>query len=443
MPTLCRRLLTTKISLIALLLTVSLLGVINPGVGRAQEPPAAAAAAAPSPAASVTLDPVAATEAYLAKVPADARARSDAYFEGTYWLKLWNWLLAAGVALLLLATRLSAKMRDRAERLTRFRPLQTALYWCQYLLVTTLLGFPLAAYEGWFREHQYGMSNQTFAAWLGDAGKELFVGLIFGSLAVMALYAVLRRATRTWWLWGTLTMTALIFIQILIFPVFIAPLFNKYTPLTDAKLRDPILGLARANGIPAEDVYVFDASRQTKRISANVSGLLGTTRISLNDNLLNRCSQPEIEGVMAHEMGHYVLHHSAILITGFSLFILAGFVFLKISYGWFVARYGPRWGLRGPVADLAGLPLLSALLATFFLVLTPLTNTLGRTCEAEADLFGINASRQPDGFAEVFLKLGEYRKLAPGPVEEFIFYDHPSGRSRILMAMRWKAAQKP
>ena len=90
-------------------------------------------------------------------------------------------------------------------------------------------------------------------------------------------------------------------------PVLIEPIFNKYTPLTDPKIRDPILALARANEIPVQQVFVVDQSRQTKRVSANVSGLAGTTRIALNDNLLNQCTLPEIREVMAHEMGHYVL----------------------------------------------------------------------------------------------------------------------------------------
>jgi len=99
---------------------------------------------------------------------------------------------------------------------------------------------------------------------------------------------------------------------------------------------------------------------------------------------------------------------------------------------------GGAWGVRG-LSDPAGLPLLAALLSVFFFFATPVTNSLIRVNEAEADLYGLNAAGQPDGFAEVALKLGEYRKLDPGPIEEFVFYDHPSGRQRIAMAMRWKA----
>lgn len=383
-------------------------------------------------------DPIAATDAYLARVTDEQRARSDAYFEGGYWLQLWDFLLGLGIAWLLLGTGLSAGIRDRVERWTSFRWLQTLIYAVAYILITASLTFPMTLYQGFFREHEYQLSNQTFGAWLKDALMGLTVGVILGGLGLVVLYEVLRRAPRTWWIWGTVVSILFLLFLSLIFPVFIAPLFNTYTPLKDSALRDEILSLARANGIPAQDVFQVDASRQSKRVSANVSGLAGTLRISLNDNLLNRCSPEEIQEVMGHEMGHYALNHAyeGILFGGVAT--LLGFAFVRWAFQRVVTGFGSGWGIRG-VADIAGLPLLLALLSIFNFVLTPLDNTVTRTNEAEADLFALNASRQPDGAAEVALKLGEYRKLSPSPLEEWIFFDHPSGRNRILMAMRWKA----
>jgi STE24 endopeptidase len=414
----------------------------------AQSPsPASTAPAATSPAplaipaAAVGgpgFDPRAATEAYLATLSPEKRARSDAYFEGGYWIELWGFLYGLGVAWLLLGTRLSAGMRDLAERITPFRWLQAWLYALQYILVTTVLSFPLAVYIDYFREHQYGLATQTFGPWLWDQSKALAIGLVLGGLALAVLYAVVRRAPQTWWIWGAVVALLFLGLGVALGPVFIDPIFNKYTELTDPTLRGPILSLARANGIPSEHVYVFDASRQTNKVSANVSGLFGTTRIALNDNLLRRASVPAVKAVMGHEMGHYVLHHVNKSLLFFGVVLVIGFAFLRWGFDRAVARWGAHWGVRG-IADPAGLPLLAALFSLYAFVLTPVINTHIRTEEAEADIFGLNAAREPDGMAEAAMQLSEYRKLSPGPVEEWMFYDHPSGRNRILRAMRWKA----
>jgi STE24 endopeptidase len=233
-------------------------------------------------------------------------------------------------------------------------------------------------------------------------------------------------------------MTAMLVFVVLIAPVYIAPLFNTYTRLADPVVTGPVLGMARAQGVATDDVWVFDASRQTKRVSANVSGFGTTMRISLNDNLLNRSSLAEIEAVMGHEIGHYVLNHVYKSILFFAVVIVVAFGFLKGAFEAVAARKGSAWGIR-EAGDTAGLPLALVLLSAYFFVMTPVLNSWIRMEEAEADLFGINASGQPDGEALVDLKLGEYRKLDPTPLEEFLFFDHPGGRNRILMAMKWKA----
>jgi Zn-dependent protease with chaperone function len=213
---------------------------------------------------------------------------------------------------------------------------------------------------------------------------------------------------------------------------------DDFKPLPASTLKLEILSMARANGIPATDVYEFDASKQTKRMSAHVSGLLGTTRISMNDNLMNRGSREEIKAVLGHEMGHYVMHHVYKGMAFIGIVIVCGFAFLRWSFDKLRAGYGARWGIRD-VGDVAGLPLLVALLSVYMFALTPVMNTLTRTMEAEADNYGLNTSRQPDGFAQAALHLSEYRKMTPGPIEEWVFYDHPSGWHRIHRAMVWKA----
>jgi STE24 endopeptidase len=408
---------------------------------------ASAQTATPTPSEEATqnvkrFDPAAATQAWLDTIPPEKREKSDAYFEGGYWLILWNFLLAAGISILLLSSRISARLRDFAERATTVKAFQVGIYAVPYLVLVYLLTFPLTVYQYFYREHQYGLATQSFIPWLREQLIGLGVTLIGATLLLIILYAVFRRASRTWWIWGTIATVIFLAAATFIAPVYIEPLFNTYKPLADPKIRDPILAMARANQIPATQVFEVDASRQTTRVSANVSGFLGTTRIALNDNLLKQCTLPEIRMVMAHEMGHYVLNHGAKLLTYSGIFILVGFALTRVVFDAAGRRWGNKWGIRG-IADPAGLPLLVLILSTFLFVITPFLNTVVRITEREADAFGINTSREPDGMAKVALKLGQYRKLNPTPVEEFIFYDHPSGCARIRIAMDWKAANLP
>jgi STE24 endopeptidase len=380
----------------------------------------------------------AATDAYLATVPPDKKARSDAYFEGGYWLQVWNFLFGATVLIFLLQSRLSVRIRDWASRISSWRSIHDLLYFVLFLLVTTLIQSPLAIYQGYIREHKYGLATQTFGAWMRDQLVGVAVGAILGGIAVMVLYWVVRRLGKNWWVWGASVSVVLLAFTLLIAPVYIEPLFNTFKKLENPKIKDPILSLARANGIPATEVYEVDASKQSTRVSAYVSGFLGSERIVLNDNLLNRCTPEEIQSVMGHEMGHYVLHHVYKDLLFFGVLALLGFAFVNWTMHWSLARWGDRWGTR-EITDVAALPLAVLVFSIFSFVLTPVTNTWTRTQEYEADIFGINAARQPDGEALVDLKLGDYRKLDPRPLEEMIFFDHPSGRTRITAAMRWKA----
>jgi STE24 endopeptidase len=396
------------------------------------------AVSASQAAAGPAFDVNAAVDSYLAKMPPERRAQSNAYFEGGYWLMLWDFLYSVVVMWLLLHFRWSARMRDLAERFTRFRPLQTAIYWIQFIAIVSLLTFPLSLYEGYFREHKYGLLNQTFGPWMRDQLVGLGVSVVLGAILMVPLFGLVRRLGKNWWVWGAVVMVAFFAFVALIAPVYIAPLFNKYTTLTDARIKDPILSMARANGIPAKDVYEFDASKQSNRVSANVSGFAGTLRISLNDNLLKRCTLPEIETTMGHEMGHYVLNHAYKGLVMYGGVIVIGFAFLNWGINFSLARWGKQWDVRG-ITDVAVLPLAVIVFSVYLFLMTPVTNTISRNMEYEADLYGLNAAGQPDGEANVDMLLGEYRKLDPSPIEEFLFYDHPSGRTRITAAMRWKA----
>ena len=380
----------------------------------------------------------AATRAYLDQVPLDKKLASNAYFEGGYWLYLWGFLYGAAIMVLLLTSGISARLRDFATRLTGRRNLQTAVYFVGFLLLVALLQFPLTLYQDFVREQHYGLATQTFSSWMRDVLVNIAVNLVLDTLAIVALFAIVRRLGRSWWIWGAAAAVIFIAIGLIIAPVFIFPLFNKYTRLENGPVRDAVLSMARANGIPARDVYVMDASRQTTRISANVSGFLGTERVTLNDNLLKRCSLAEIKAAMGHEMGHYILNHNYKMLLFFAVLALIFFAWLDWSVQTALRRWGGHWRISG-LGDPAVLPLAILMFSILFFALTPIGNSFIRSQEYEADIFGLNAAGQPDGFAQVSLKLADYRKLEPGKWEEIVFYDHPSGRTRIYSAMRWKA----
>ena len=384
-----------------------------------------------------------ATRAWLDTLQGPARAKSDTYFEGGYWLIAWGTLVSVLIDGLLLRFGLSARFRNLGERLFK-RP--AGVTWITVLCYTvagTILTLPWAIYTGFVREKQYDLMNQSFAGWLLDLTKGFGINLVIMPLLAMAVYAVIRRFPKNWWIMATGVIAAFLAFAMLIGPVFISPLFNKYTELPAGPIRDRIVAMAQAKNIPSEHIYLFDASKQTKRISANVSGIGPTIRISLNDNLLNRSTPQEIAGVMGHEMGHYVLNHVWWGLAFFSaLTALAMFLVSRIAPA-LIARYGARWGGIRDLGDPASLPVLGILIAVFSLLTTPLTNTLIRVNESQADAFGLDVAQEPDGFASVAMKLSEYRKIEPGPVEEALFFDHPSGATRVRMSMQWKKDHVP
>ena len=383
-------------------------------------------------------DPEAATRAYLDSLQGAARARSDAYFEGGYWLVLWSAVVGIVVHYAMLRFGWSAAWSAWAGRVTSRRWLQPAIYSAPYLVAGTLLALPWTIYTGFVREDRYGLMNLSFGGWAGEQSIGLAVGLVVTALAFVVLFAVIRKAPRSWWLWGAGATGAMLVVMIMIAPVFIAPLFNKYQPMAKGPLREQIIAMARTEGIPAKNVYVFDASKQTNRISANVSGLGPTIRISLNDNLLNRATPGGVKAVMGHEMGHYTLGQVPRLAFYFTLVAMAGLFLLWWAAPRILRRFGPRWGVT-QVSDPAVAPLFAILFSLFGLLATPVLNSIIRSSESEADAYGIAVSKEPDGFASVAMLSSEYRKTEPGRLEEMLFYDHPSPRSRVRMAMEWKA----
>lgn len=390
--------------------------------------------------AAMAIDPLAETQKWMNTLDADALARSNAYFVGGYWLILWNFLIGITIAWILLSGKRAARTRDWLQgKLPGF--LVKPAFAFMYLLVTAILAFPMTVYEGFFREAAYDLMNQSFGQWFGVQLTSLAVTLLLGTLALWGLFALINWLGNAWRWWGALAATAFMAFLMMIAPVFIAPLFNDYTPMPDSPLKAEILSIAESYGVPADNVYVFNVSKQSDRVTANVSGFLGTTRISLSDTLLQQVSPEGVKAVMAHEIVHYVLHHGPEMLVDFAVLIFIGFAFTHWAYGWMQHRWGKQWGI-GKIGDIAGMPLFFAVISVFFFLATPVTNSIVRSNEVEADIFGLSAAQEPDGFAEAIMKLAKYRKMHPGKWEEIVFFDHPSGYNRILHAMRWKAGHE-
>jgi len=389
-------------------------------------------AAKPGPAFDVDK----ATAAYVGLLSEAQREKSDAYFEGGYWLTLWGFLYGLLVCAIFIGTGLSQKFRDISQRISHRPWLHVAIYGALWLVAGEILSLPWALYTGYFREHAYGLSNLSMAAWFGEAGKGLMISLIIMPWVISGLFAAVRRAGETWWLRAGIASFGLLLLLIMVSPVFISPLFNDYKPLPEGQVKSAIFSLARANQIPTDNVVYFDASKQTTRVSANVSGFAGTTQVSLNDNLLDKTSLPEIKAVMGHEMGHYVLNHGVRNLAYISLVLMFGFWFVHKLIDRVIARVGVRYGIKDRT-DPAVLPIAVAVFSFYMLLATPVLNTIIRTAEKEADLYGLNSAREPHGFATAAMRLSTYRKIEPGYWEEVIFYDHPSGYDRVHSSMLW------
>lgn len=389
-----------------------------------------------------TFDPAAATAAYLATMsPADT-ARAIAYTQGGHWLILWGFLVSMAVAFVIVKSNLLTGIRDRIEGAQRKPFLASLVIAPVYLVLSWILTLPWALYESWWREKSYGLNNQTWSEWLGEAAIGTAIGVVMGTIVLALLYLLIRVARKTWWIWGAGLVGAVALFGMVLSPIYIEPLFNTYTPAPPGAVRDAVVELAHKTGTPDDKIYIFNGTKQSDRYTANVSGLFGSARVALSDAMFKKnADMSEIRAVVGHEMGHYVHNHG--LIGAGVLTVFAALAF------WLVQRMFPVFqGLLGAgrvrdISDPAGIPVLFAVLAFIGVIGTPATNTLTRLIEADADHFSMVHANEPDGMAKALIKTAEYRAPSPSMIEEFFFYDHPSVENRIRAAMDWKAAHMP
>ena len=386
----------------------------------------------------MSIDPAAETARWLATISPEDLERAVAYTRGGHWLLLWGAIVSIVVAWIIIRTGILSGIRDRLERRRKRPKLVSLAVGVVYLLMGFVLSLPWAIYETWWREKQYGLTEQSLTGWLTDAVIGGWFPMGLTALLLVGIYFVIRRARRFWWAWAAgLTAIAIIF-GLLVSPIVIEPMLNTYTPAPDGPMRDAVVELAHATGTPDDKIYIYDGSKQSDRYTANVSGLFGSARVAMSDVMFAKGADlAEVRGVVGHEMGHYVHMHS-LWMTGI-LIVLAGLVFWLIDRLFPLAKRLLGASRVGDISDPAGLPVLAAIGAVVGLLLTPVQSTMIRLIETDADQFSLVHANEPDGLSKALIKTAEYRAPSPSAIEEFIFYDHPSVENRVRRAMEWKA----
>lgn len=348
---------------------------------------------------------------------------------------------AYGVIMLLvvLAAGWSARLRDLARRATKRPFLAAMLFTALLTLVTTVLGFPLELYSGYVVPHQFDLTNQSFASWMGDESKGLALALVIGSLlGGLALLGI--RKIRRWWLVLWIGSIPIIVLLVVITPVFIDPIFNKFEPLEDQQLKQALLDEASRAGIEGGRVYQVNKSKQTKEMNAYVTGIGPTKRIVMWDTLLDKLTHDEILAVMGHEMGHYVMNH---LWKGTSFGLIVSFLvffFGQMFYDHGLARWGAAWRLEPERGDPAALTWLLVVVSVIGFLLSPVTNGFSRHLEHQSDKFGLELTHFNEPTASAFVKFAKDSKVDPTPNRfiEFWCYSHPSLTRRIDFVLHYK-----
>ncbi len=323
--------------------------------------------------------------------------------------------LSIALPLLLLFTGLSARLRTLANQVTggRFYP-TLAIYLVLLSVLLFVVELPLSFYVGFAREHAYGLSTQRFSKWASDQAKGLGIGLLVGVLVLWVPYLLLAKSPQHWWLWTSALALPFYILTLVVTPLWIAPLFNKFGPMKDKVLESEVLAEARRAGVEGARVFEVDKSVDTAKVNAYVTGVGGSKRIVLWDTLIARLSPAQVRYVVAHELGHYVLGHvwtSVILSTVLTFVGLFGAHRLS---GFVLGHFGGRMGLH-QLSDVASLPLLMLLLTLFSLVITPAALAFSRYHEHEADRFGLELTHDNRAAATAFVALQQQNLTVPRP----------------------------
>ena len=350
--------------------------------------------------------------------PVDVPAPSDKalrYHHGNNAIWAAEQILSLALPLLLLLTGLSAWLRTLASQVAggRFYP-TLAIYLVLLSILLFVVELPLSYYVGFAREHAYGLSTQRLSKWASDQAKGLGVGVVIGLLVLWVPYLLLAKSPQRWWLWTSALALPFYTLTLIVTPLWIAPLFNKFGPMKDKALEAEVLAVARRAGVEGARVFEVNKSVDTAKVNAYVTGAGGSKRIVLWDTLIARLSPAQAKYVVGHELGHYVLGHvwtSVLLSTVLTLIGLFGAHRLS---GFLLGHFGARMGFH-QLSDVASMPLLMLLLTFFSLLITPAALAFSRYHEHEADRFGLELTHDNRAAATAFVALQQQNLAVPRP----------------------------
>ncbi len=396
-----------------------------------------------------------ATQTVQYTLPPDKLAKSKALYD----LRTKLLFIGTGYSLLvllaLLALGIAAKYRDWAERVSKYRFVQALIFVPLLLVTLTVLELPLDAYQQHV-SRQYGLSVQGWVSWFGDVAKGQAVSLIMFTFVIWGITSLIRKSPRRWWFYAWLLAMPVAVFVVFLAPLVLDPLFNNFEPLdkTNPQLVDAIERVAARAGqnIPRDRIFLMDASKKVTTLNAYVTGFGPSKRIVVWDTTLKNATIPETLFVVGHEMGHYVLNHVVIGMASLAVGMFFGFYLLYAIANWALPRFQQRWHMRG-LSDWAAVPMLLLIFSLLNIVADPISNTIGRQIEHNADIYGLEVTHginpnSQEAAAHAFQVLGELSLSYPYPSRFVVFWyaDHPPISDRVPFAHNydpWSKGEQP
>ncbi len=319
----------------------------------------------------------------------------------------------------------------------------SAFYILLFLLLMSVINFPLIYYRTFVVEHYFNLSVQGFGDWFADLLKDGLISYLMMIILVPLAYWGIRSRPKDWWVWVTVASVPVLIIMIVITPVYLDPMFNKFEPVKDEVLRTRILAMAEEAGLHDSQVFQVDMSKETEKVGAYVTGLFGATRIVMWDTIIAKMTHDELEFVMAHETGHYLMKHMWKFIGIFTAVLFVLLFIISRTINIFIHRFGDKMGF-GDIADIASLPLLLLMLGILTFIITPALNLYSRRMERDADEFGLELTGDPAPAITAFVKLANENlsNPSPHPFYEFWLFDHPTLSDRIAFCREYAVEEE-